>query len=270
MPELPEVETAMRGIEPALLGARLTRVTAFRPDLRWPIPPDLAQRLTGASVVAVGRRAKYGLIGTDRGDTLILHLGMSGALRLNPAERRPHDHVVFETAANAVHFHDPRRFGSLHLADTATHAAHPLLAGLGPEPLSAAFDGAHLARAAAGRATSVKALLLDQRTVAGLGNIYVAEALHRAGIAPTRAAGRVSARRLVLLADAVKAVLGDAIAAGGSSLRDHAQASGESGYFQHAHRVYGREGAACPTCASPVKRMVQSGRSTFHCPRCQR
>ncbi len=270
MPELPEVETVVRGLRPMLLGRRLDRVVARRPDLRRPLPPDLGQRLTGASVTAIRRRAKYGLMETDRGDTLVFHLGMSG--RFHPLEGLPgpHDHVLFEADGLRLAYADPRRFGSMDLVPTAEAAAHPLLAHIGPEPLGPDFDGAALAHVAAGRRTPVKALLLDQRVVAGIGNIYASEALFRAGISPMRAAGRIARTRLDALADAVKAVLAEAIEAGGSTLRDHAQVSGELGYFQHRFHVYGRAGEPCPACGGPVRRIVQSGRSSFHCPRCQR
>ncbi|QMW22921.1 bifunctional DNA-formamidopyrimidine glycosylase/DNA-(apurinic or apyrimidinic site) lyase [Sandaracinobacteroides saxicola] len=269
MPELPEVETVVRGLAPHLLGRRLTSVIAHRPDLRWPLPADLGQRLTGATVTTLSRRAKYGLIGTDRGDTLIFHLGMSGSMRVNPAAD-PHNHIIFATEGGSIAFHDPRRFGSLHLVATADAPAHPLLAGLGPEPLSDAFTADHLIARARDRQTPMKAFLLDQKTVAGLGNIYVAEALFAAGIAPARRAGHVAPTRLARLVPAIQQVLAAAIDAGGSSLRDHARVSGELGYFQHSFRVYGREGEPCPACATPIRRAVQSARSSFHCPRCQR
>lgn len=269
VPELPEVETVMRGLEPLLLGRRLIRVVARRTDLRWPLPPDLGQRLTGATVVGLARRAKYGLVTTDRGDTLILHLGMSG--RFRPLDGAPgtHDHVLFTTDAGTLAYHDPRRFGSMHLVASSAAGQHPLLARIGPEPLSDAFSGAGLARAAAGRLTSIKALLLDQRVVAGIGNIYACESLFLAGINPVRRAGWIADARLDRLVAAIRDVLGDAIAAGGSTLRDHVQPSGDSGYFQHQFRVYGRAGQACLVCGTPIRRRVQTGRSSFHCPRCQ-
>lgn len=270
MPELPEVETVVRGLRPILLGQRLERVTTRRADLRWPLPVDLAQRLSGATVTALHRRAKYGLLETDRGDTLIFHLGMSGKFHPLLGEPGAHDHVLIETAAHRLAYNDHRRFGSMHLAPTAEAALHPLLAKLGPEPLSADFSGATLAARAEGRATPIKALLLDQQAVAGIGNIYASEALFAAGIDPARKAGRIATARLDALAEAVKQVLARAIEAGGSTLRDHAQVSGELGYFQHSFQVYGREGEACPGCGSPIRRRVQSGRSTFDCPRCQR
>jgi formamidopyrimidine-DNA glycosylase len=270
MPELPEVETVVRGLRPMLVGQRLARVVARRPDLRWPLPPDLGQRLTGATVTAIGRRAKYGLMETDRGDTLIFHLGMSGRFHLLEGPPGLHDHLLFETPTQTLAYNDHRRFGSMHLAPTAEALGHPLLASLGPEPLSQAFSAAHLQAAAQGRASSIKALLLDQRTVAGIGNIYACEALFAAGINPVRMAGAIAPARLARLVEAVKEVLARAIDAGGSTLRDHAQPSGDSGYFQHQFLVYGREGAPCPACGSPLRRRVQTGRSTFHCQRCQR
>jgi formamidopyrimidine-DNA glycosylase len=271
MPELPEVETVMRGLAPVWLGQRFSRVLLNRGDLRRPFPDGLGQRLTGAEVVGVRRRAKYGLVDTDRGETLIVHLGMSGRMRLDPSAAMKHDHVVFETAAGrVVAFNDARRFGSLDLVETGALAAHPLMAGIGPEPLGPDFDAGVLVRAFAGRAAPVKALLLDQRVVAGLGNIYVCEALYRSGIDPRRAGGRIGRARTERLAAAIVEVLEEAIAAGGSSLRDHAAPDGTLGYFQAGFSVYGREGAACSACGTPVRRVVQSGRSSFFCGQCQR
>jgi formamidopyrimidine-DNA glycosylase len=270
MPELPEVETVMQGLVPAWLGQRFAKVRLNRDGLRRPFPEGLGQRLTGARVLAVYRRAKYGLVDTDRGDTLIVHLGMSGRMRLDAGASLKHDHVVFETdAGRVVAFNDPRRFGSLDLAETARLGQHPLLAAIGPEPLGPDFGAAMLARAFAGRAAPAKALLLDQRVVAGLGNIYVCEALFRARIDPRRAGGRIGHARIARLAEAIVQVLREAIAAGGSSLRDHAAPDGTLGYFQHGFLVYGREGQPCPACARPIARTVQSGRSTFHCRHCQ-
>ena len=270
MPELPEVETTVRGLEPVLLGRRLVRVEVRRPDLRRAFPPDLRQRLTGARVTSLGRRAKYGLVGTDRDDTLVFHLGMSGCWRIDPGETGIHDHLLLETEEGRVlALNDPRRFGSVDLVRTEGLGQFPPLAALGPEPLGADFSGAWLRRAFAGRKAPVKALLLDQRIVAGLGNIYVCEALHMAGIAPARSAGSISLPRLDALAAAVRQVLNAAIAAGGSSLRDYARPDGELGYFSSQWRVYGREGEPC-TCGAPIRRRSDSGRSTFYCPRCQR
>jgi formamidopyrimidine-DNA glycosylase len=270
MPELPEVETIVRGLAPILQGRRLAAVEPRRADLRRAFPADLRQRLTGARVTGLGRRAKYGLIDTDRGDTMVFHLGMSGRWRIDPAELGPHDHLLIETdEGRRVVLNDPRRFGSVDLVCTDALAATQPFAGMGPEPLGDAFSAGGLLRAFAGRSAPVKALLLDQRIVAGLGNIYVCEALHMARIAPGRAAGRISPHRLERLAAAIKAVLLAAIEAGGSSLRDYVRPDGERGYFSKQWRVYGREGHAC-ACGTPIRRRADSGRSTFFCPRCQR
>lgn len=271
MPELPEVETTVRGLRPVLEGARIASVQLRRADLRLPFPADLGQRLTGARVTGLGRRAKYGLIETDRGDTLIFHLGMSGRWRLDPGAELPHDHLLIATeAGRRLALNDPRRFGSVDLVETAAIGTYPAFAALGPEPLGPAFDAAHLRAAFAGRAAPVKALLLDQRIVAGLGNIYVCEALHMAGIAPARAGGRIGAERLTRLVAAIRDVLAAAIEAGGSSLRDYARPDGELGYFSKQWRVYGRAGEACGGCGAPVLRRAEGGRSTFWCAQCQR
>jgi formamidopyrimidine-DNA glycosylase len=278
MPELPEVETVRRGLVSVLEGRRLARVIARRGDLRWPLPPDLGQRLTGRRVERLERRAKYLLWRIEGGDVVILHLGMSGRVKVftadPPAEER-HDHLIFETEDGAVvRFCDPRRFGSLDLTTDGELAGHALLRNLGPEPLETGFDAAYLARRLTGKTGPIKAALMDQRLVAGLGNIYVCEALFRAGISPRRRAGSLSVPRLERLAEAVRAVLGEAIVAGGSTLRDHRRPDGELGYFQHRFAVYDREGQACPACtrgACPgVRRIVQAGRSTFYCPARQR
>jgi formamidopyrimidine-DNA glycosylase len=270
VPELPEVETTVRGLAPVLEGRRIARIETRRPDLRRAFPADLRQRMTGATVTGLRRRAKYGLIDTDRGDTLVFHLGMSGRWRIDPAEIGAHDHLLIETEeGRRLALNDPRRFGSVDLLATAALDEWGAFACLGPEPLSDGFSAASLKTALAGRAAPIKAMLLDQRIVAGLGNIYVCEALHMAGIAPGTAAGRVSAARLERLVKAVKEVLAAAIEAGGSTLRDYARPSGELGYFSSQWRVYGREGAACG-CGGPVRRRSDSGRSTFFCPRCQR
>ena len=270
MPELPEVETTVRGLEPVLEGRRLVRVEARRADLRRAFPPDLRQRLTGARVTGLGRRAKYGLIHTDRGDTMVFHLGMSGRWRIDPADLGAHDHLVLETEEGRVlALNDPRRFGSVDLVPTAALDAWPPFAAMGPEPLGPGFTADYLLAALHGRSAPIKAMLLDQRIVAGLGNIYVCEALHMAGIAPDRAAGRVSRPRLEGLVDAIREVLVAAIEAGGSTLRDYVRPSGELGYFSKQWRVYGREGEPCH-CGSPIRRRNDSGRSTFFCPRCQR
>ncbi|MDB5684379.1 MAG: formamidopyrimidine-DNA glycosylase [Sphingomonas bacterium] len=270
MPELPEVETTVRGLAPVLVGERLTLVEPRRADLRRPIPVDLRQRMTGATVTTLGRRAKYGLIDTDRGDTLIFHLGMSGRWRVDPETIGTHDHLLIETAGGRrLALNDPRRFGSLDLVETAALADYPPFVALGPEPLGPDFSAAHLAAAFAGRIAAVKLLLLDQRIVAGLGNIYVCEALNMARIAPTKPAGKVSRPKLATLVAAVREVLLAAIEAGGSTLRDFARPDGELGYFSKQFRVYGREGEACP-CGGTVHRRVDGGRSTFYCPTCQR
>jgi len=268
MPELPEVETTVAGLRTVLADARLTLIEPRRADLRFPFPVDLRQRLTGATVTGLGRRAKYGLIETDRGDTMIFHLGMSGRWRIDPADIGKHDHLLVETERHRLALHDPRRFGFVHLVESAALAAYPAFLALGPEPLGEDFTADHLVRALAGRVAPIKAMLLDQRTVAGLGNIYVCEALNMAGIAPTRAAGRIGKARLARLVEAIRAVLRAAIAAGGSTLRDYARPDGELGYFAKEWRVYGREGEACP-CGGTVRRRVDSGRSTFYCSSCQ-
>ncbi|HEY3888360.1 MAG TPA: bifunctional DNA-formamidopyrimidine glycosylase/DNA-(apurinic or apyrimidinic site) lyase [Caulobacteraceae bacterium] len=287
MPELPEVETVRRGLEPVLAGATLSRVEARRPDLRFPLPEGFVQRLTGARIERLERRAKYLLAPLDRGDTLVMHLGMSGRFEIAGAEatRQPgeflyaapadakHAHVIFETDGGArVTYFDPRRFGYMALIATDQLAASPWFAGLGPEPLGPDFTGAHLVLAFAGRRQSVKASLMDQRIVAGLGNIYVCEALFRARLSPLRPAGEVGARSLAGLAASVRMVLGEAIEAGGSTLRDYAAADGALGYFQHRFSVYGRAGEPClrPGCRGVIARTVQAGRSTFYCPACQR
>jgi formamidopyrimidine-DNA glycosylase len=269
MPELPEVETTVRGLAPVLEGQVITRVTLHRADLRRPFPEGLGQRLTGARVISTGRRAKYGLIGTDRGDTMVFHLGMSGRWRIDPAELLPHDHLVLETAQHRLALNDPRRFGSVDLVETAGLAEWPPLKALGPEPLGPEFDAAHLVKAFDGRIAPIKALLLDQRIVAGLGNIYVCEALFMAGIAPMKPAGQVAKARLVKLVAAIREVLEAAIEAGGSTLKDYARPDGELGYFAKQWRVYGREGEPC-SCGGKVERRVDGGRSTFWCPKCQK
>ena len=270
MPELPEVETTVRGLTPVLAGQRLTRVEPRRADLRKAIPVDLRQRLTGVTVARLHRRAKYGLIDTDLGDTLVFHLGMSGRWRIDPGEPLAHDHLLIETGAGRVlALNDPRRFGFLDLWPTDTLAAYPPFAVMGPEPLGADFTGGYLLERLAGRTAPIKTMLLDQRIVAGLGNIYVCEALHVARIAPSRAAGQIALPRMERLAAAVRTVLLAAIDAGGSTLRDYARPDGELGYFSKQFLVYGREGEAC-ACGGLVRRRVEAGRSTFWCPRCQK
>lgn len=270
MPELPEVETTVRGLARVLEGETLVRVRVNRPDLRRPFPPGLVQALTGARVTGLGRRAKYGLVDTDRGQTLIFHLGMSGRWRIDPERPDRHDHLLLETGGGHVlALNDPRRFGSVDLADTDTLSSWNGFLGLGPEPLGDAFTAPYLAGALKGRTGAIKTALLDQRIVAGLGNIYVCEALNRAGIRPDRPAGRLSRPALARLVGEIRLVLDLAIAAGGSTIRDYVQPDGELGYFAHQWRVYGREGEACP-CGGHVERLVQGGRSTFWCRRCQK
>ena len=293
MPELPEVETVRRGLAPVMEGARFVAVVANRGDLRWPLPKDFVQRLKGQTVSGLGRRAKYLLADLSSGDVLVMHLGMSGSFRVerdgsavtpgayyhDRSKDLTHDHVVFRMSSGAtIRFNDPRRFGSMKLVERARLEDEPLLRALGPEPLGNAFDAAMLARACKGKKTSLKAALSDQKIVAGLGNIYVCEALHRARLSPKRRASTIATKsgapteRAQTLVDAIKAVLKDAIEAGGSSLRDHRRTNGELGDFQHNFRVYDREGKACPTpgCRGTIKRMVQTGRSTFFCPVCQK
>lgn len=270
MPELPEVETTVRGLLPVLEGRRLVTVEARRADLRRAFPPDLRQRLTGATVTGLGRRAKYGLINTDRGDSLIFHLGMSGRWRIDPAELGPHDHFLLETEeSRRLALNDPRRFGSVDLVRTDSVNSYEPFTRMGPEPLGEQFSASYLAAALKGRTAPVKALLLDQRVVAGLGNIYVCEALHMAGIAPGRAGGRIGKQRLERLVEATKAVLLAAIEAGGSTLRDYVRPDGELGYFSEQWRVYGREGEPC-LCGASIRRRAEGGRSTFFCASCQR
>lgn len=286
MPELPEVETVRRGLAPAMEGRRIARADIRRPDLRWPLPEQMAERLTGARVERLRRRSKYILADLDTGESLLIHLGMSGRMTVSglaaayvPGQfhhdhplTEKHDHVVLDMEGGArVTFNDARRFGAMDLMPTPGADTHPLLAALGPEPLGNAFSGAQLAARLKGRKGPIKALLLDQRIVAGLGNIYVSEALHRARIHPARAGGRIGAERVEALAGAIRDVLTEAIEAGGSSLRDYRQAGGELGYFQHSFRVYDRAGAPCPTpgCTGSVRRIVQGGRSSYYCAECQ-
>ena len=285
MPELPEVETVRRGLAPTLVGARIERVETRRPDLRLPFPGNFAESLQGRRVNALNRRAKYLIAALDDGAALIAHLGMSGSFRIEGAEAighfatprskdSAHDHVVFHLDGAKIIYNDPRRFGFMTLAKMAELDALPFFARLGVEPLSNEFNAVTLARLFAGKRTPLKAALLDQSLIAGLGNIYVCEALHRAGLAPDRPAGEVAEKESAVdrLAVAIRAVLEEAIAAGGSSLRDHRQADGSLGYFQHNFRVYDREGAPCPQarCRGLIARRVQNGRSTFFCPKCQK
>ena len=278
MPELPEVETVVRGLRPKLEGHRLKLVEQRRPDLRFPLPENFAARLQGRRVERIQRRAKYMLLHLDDGQVLLCHLGMSGRMviveRARNGRRPPlhrHDHVIFVTdAGTEIRFNDARRFGIMDLIAGDALEAHPLLRALGPEPLGNDFNGPALAAALKGKRTPIKAALLDQQVVAGLGNIYVCEALFFAGLSPRRLAYTVQGNRAEKLAAAVRQVLARAIEAGGSSLRDYVQANGELGYFQHEWAVYGREGEPCRRCGAPVKRLAQSGRSTFYCARCQK
>ena len=293
MPELPEVETVRRGLQPAMEGAKITRLELRRKDLRFPFQPDFSARLQGRVITSLGRRAKYLLADLDSGDVLLMHLGMSGSFRVvsdennvmpgafhHPrSDERAHDHVVFHMSSGpSVIYNDPRRFGFMKIFARSEIESEPFLKDIGPEPLGNAFDAAMLAGATAGKKTSLKAALLDQRVVAGLGNIYVCEALFRSHLSPRRLAATLAtkkgeptdhSRRLVT---AIHEVLNQAIKAGGSSLRDHRQTDGELGYFQHSFQVYDREGEPCQTdgCSGIVKRFVQNGRSTFWCPKCQR
>jgi formamidopyrimidine-DNA glycosylase len=293
LPELPEVETVRRGLAPVMEGARFQRVEARRGDLRWPLPAGFAKHLEGKTVAGLGRRGKFLLADLSSGDVLIMHLGMSGSFHVfrdagkerlgkyhhERAKHLAHDHVVFHMSNHAiVTFNDPRRFGFMKLAPRAELDREPLLRGLGPEPLGNEFDAELLARACAGKKTSLKAALSDQKIVAGLGNIYVCEALHRALLSPKRRAATIATRssapheRAKRLVDGIRQVLRDAIKAGGSSLRNHRRTDGELGAFQHNFRVYDREGKACvtPGCRGTVRRIVQQGRSTFFCPVCQK
>jgi formamidopyrimidine-DNA glycosylase len=270
MPELPEVETTVRGLARYLQGERIARVAVNRPDLRRPFPPELVQAMTGATITRLGRRAKYGLVHTDRDQTMIFHLGMSGRWRIEPDRLDKHDHLVIETGSgHVVALNDARRFGSVDLVATDRLGEWPQFAAMGPEPLGEDFTPSHLKRAFKGRLAPVKQLLLDQRIVAGLGNIYVCEALHRSNIRPDKKAGGVSLPALRRLVPAIREVLDESIAAGGSTIRDYAQPSGELGYFAASWRVYGREGEACP-CGGTIERLVQGGRSSFWCRKCQK
>ncbi|MEL7214815.1 MAG: bifunctional DNA-formamidopyrimidine glycosylase/DNA-(apurinic or apyrimidinic site) lyase [Pseudomonadota bacterium] len=283
MPELPEVETVRRGLEPVMTGQRIVTAAVNRPDLRWPLPERMAERLTGARVERLGRRSKYILADLDTGETLLIHLGMSGRMLISGAQvgdfhhahpaPAKHDHVVLDMEGGArVTFNDARRFGAMDLMPTSGVEDHWLISSLGPEPYDNRYSAAYLAEAIAGKRSAIKTVLLDQRIVAGLGNIYVCEALWRAGISPKRLAKNIGASKIATLARTIRETLDDAIAAGGSSLRDYRQADGELGYFQHSFSVYGREGAPCRRdgCSGEIQRTVQSGRSSFHCTTCQR
>ncbi|MEM1150058.1 MAG: bifunctional DNA-formamidopyrimidine glycosylase/DNA-(apurinic or apyrimidinic site) lyase [Pseudomonadota bacterium] len=281
MPELPEVETVRRGLAPAFEGRRIVRLDVNRPDLRFPFPDHFVERVTGARIERLGRRAKFLAMDLSSGETLVMHLGMSG--RFTVADEKlgkfhhdtgtlpAHDHVVFHLEDDVrVTYNDPRRFGFMEIWPTLSFETYPRLVDMGPEPLSNGFHADYLRAALAGKKTPIKAALLDQSVVAGLGNIYVCEALFRAGISPRRLASSIGPQRSARLAEQINAVIAEAIEAGGSSLRDFAAADGALGYFQHTFRVYDQEGEACPTCDSEVKRIVQSGRSSFYCGKCQR
>jgi formamidopyrimidine-DNA glycosylase len=285
VPELPEVETVRRGLEPAMVGARLDAVEQRRPDLRFPFPEGFTERLTGRRVEALRRRAKYLIADLDGADVLVMHLGMSGSFRIEQArgtipvagaKNSQHDHVAFDLSTGVrIVYNDPRRFGFMQLIPRPEFSAHPLFNNIGIEPLGDEFDGQALAKLFAGKTSSLKAALLDQSLIAGLGNIYVCEALHRAGLSPRRAAASLVRRdgsptkRATLLARVVREVLEEAVAAGGSSLRDHRKTDGALGYFQHSFRVYGRAGQSCARCGGEVRRITQAGRATFYCGGCQ-
>lgn len=282
MPELPEVETVRRGLLPVMEGALIAQAEVRREGLRWPFPANMAKRLTGVRVLTLRRRSKYILADLSSGETLLIHLGMSGRMLISGAMQgaffhdhpapEKHDHVVLHMEGGArITFNDARRFGAMDLLATTTAEAHPLLAKIGPEPLGNQFSETYLTERLAGRATPIKSALLDQQIVAGLGNIYVCEVLFRAGIAPDTLAGRLDSGQVAALVPIIRAVLEEAIEAGGSSLRDYRQADGELGYFQHRFAVYGREGEPCATkgCSGTINRITQSGRSSFYCPVCQ-
>ena len=281
MPELPEVETVRRGLLPVLQGHVIAAAQVNRPDLRFALPQNMAARLTGQTVLSLRRRSKYILADLSSQETLLIHLGMSGRMLISgailgefhhdhPAPQK-HDHVIL-TMSNGtqITFNDARRFGAMDLMPTATWAAHKLLTDLGPEPLGNVFNESYLVQRLKSRQTPIKSALLDQSIVAGLGNIYVCEVLHRARIAPNRLAGTLTPQDIAQIVPIIRTVLTEAIEAGGSSLRDYRQTDGELGYFQHTFRVYDREGEACHTCQTPIARLVQSGRSSFYCPSCQR
>jgi len=270
MPELPEVETTRRGVTPGLVGTTIERVTVRNPRLRWPLPPDLPERLAGQRVLGVTRRAKYLLVEFADG-TLIVHLGMSGSLRFVPLGTPPekHDHVDWQlSSGQLLRYRDPRRFGAV-LWHIGPIELHPLLASLGPEPLSDAFDGEHLFRSVQGRTIAIKQAIMDNHLVVGVGNIYANEALFHAGIHPARAAGRLSRDECARLADTIKLVLARAIEAGGSTLRDFVGAGGEPGYFQQTYYVYARDDEPCRHCGTPIRQLRQGQRSSYYCPLCQ-
>ncbi|USG61353.1 bifunctional DNA-formamidopyrimidine glycosylase/DNA-(apurinic or apyrimidinic site) lyase [Sneathiella marina] len=276
MPELPEVETVCRGLEQALVGDKFEKITLRRENLRFPFALNFAEALEAKKIISLRRRAKYILMTLEDGTVMIGHLGMSGSFRIDQgivSEYEKHDHIVFHTENGiTVRYHDPRRFGFMMLTNTDEMDKHPQLANIGPEPLGNEFGGPQLAERLAGRAAPVKTALLDQKVVAGIGNIYACEALFRSHISPKRKSSTIKGKRADLLAEAVRHVLNEAIASGGSTLRNYSQTSGELGYFQHRFQVYDKEGSDCPNemCSGSVKRLIQSGRSTFYCPSCQR
>ena len=289
MPELPEVETVMRGLEPVMMGQKIRSADIRRPDLRWPFPENMSQRLTGAKILRLHRRSKYILCDLDSGETLLIHLGMSGRMTISharnesedllgnfqykPSTPAKHDHVILDMQAGArISFNDARRFGAMDLIETKNLFDHKLIKLLGPEPLGNEFNTPYLHSKLKGKTSSIKSALLDQRIVSGLGNIYVCESLWRAGINPKRLSGKVSRNKIDVLVPIIRNVLTEAISAGGSSLKDHRQTNGDLGYFQHSFAVYGREGKKCnsASCTELVKRIVQSGRSSFYCAKCQK
>ena len=289
MPELPEVETVMRGLEPVMVGQKIRYADIRRPDLRWPFPENMSQRLTGAKILRLHRRSKYILCDLDSGETLLIHLGMSGRMTISharnesedllgnfqykPSTPAKHDHVILDMQAGArISFNDARRFGAMDLIETKNLFDHKLIKLLGPEPLGNEFNTPYLHSKCKGKTAPIKSALLDQRIVSGLGNIYVCESLWRAGINPKRLSGKVSRNKIDVLVPIIRNVLTEAISAGGSSLKDHRQTNGDLGYFQHSFAVYGREGKKCNSvnCPELVKRIVQSGRSSFYCAKCQK
>ena len=289
MPELPEVETVMRGLEPVMVGQKIRYADIRRPDLRWPFPQNMSQRLTGVTILRLHRRSKYILCDLNSGETLLIHLGMSGRMTISyagnvsedllgnfqykPSTPAKHDHVILDMQAGArISFNDARRFGAMDLIATKNLFDHKLIKSLGPEPLGNEFNTPYLHSKLRGKAAPIKSALLDQRIVSGLGNIYVCESLWRAGINPKRLSGKVSRKKVDVLVPIIRDVLQEAISAGGSSLKDHRQTNGDLGYFQHLFAVYGREGKKCssPDCSELIKRIVQSGRSSFYCAKCQK
>ena len=289
MPELPEVETVLRGLEPVIVGQKIRNAEIRRPDLRWPFPENMSERLTGVTILRLHRRSKYILCDLDSGETLLIHLGMSGRMTISyagnesedllgnfqykPSTPAKHDHVILDMQAGArISFNDARRFGAMDLIETQNLFDHKLIKSLGPEPLGNEFNSLYLHLKLKSKTAPIKSALLDQRIVSGLGNIYVCESLWRAGINPKRLSGKISRKKIDVLVPIIRDVLQEAISAGGSSLKDHRQTNGDLGYFQHSFAVYGREGKKCnsPDCSELIKRIVQSGRSSFYCAKCQK